>query len=528
MAWDEPEIGRVYGGCMALFDEPGAGKTKQVIDAAQILFKAGEITHVIVVVPNQVRPHWFSSDPLFGELAKYRFPEVGFHVVEYRAKSRQWTRGPKPCLTWIITNFEFIRQESRIKSLMSYGSQKTMLVVDESSAVGNHRAKQTRAVFKLRKLCSRVIILNGTPESTASGVAGHADPEEDETPRGSVGNLYSQAAILDPKILGCRTHHEFIARYARLGGWKNRQVVEWINVEDIQDRMKPYVLRRLKRDCMDLPQALPPVTLTATMTPELWSVYKQMRDDAIAWLSASTVAVTKQAGVRVMRMAQIASGQLGGLQKIVECECLSDEERDPEDICELCGGSGVSYKDMPPQMFNSPTIDLCLDTLEGIFREKADAKVVIWCRFVHELRRLNDAIGERFPRVTRGMIVGGQTRDERDLSLRLLKPATAPAGPVAVACTPASGSVGLDFAAGSHVLWASHGTSLKERLQAVERVHRMGQVNNVWSGEILVCGPQGQKTITHTLLRALRRKERSATWTCSQWVTALKEEENEE
>jgi hypothetical protein len=113
-------------------------------------------------------------------------------------------------------------------------------------------------------------------------------------------------------------------------------------------------------------------------------------------------------------------------------------------------------------------------------------------------------------------------------ALRLLKPTTAPPGPVAVTCTPGSGSTGLDFAAGSHVIWQSRGTSLRQWIQASERVHRGGQVNRVWSADVVATGPKGQKTIDHTLIRSMRRKDDAAAWTCAAWVTAIKKEQEEE
>ena len=42
----------------ALFDEMGVGKSKQVVDAACILFDKGEIDTVVVVAPASVKTVW--------------------------------------------------------------------------------------------------------------------------------------------------------------------------------------------------------------------------------------------------------------------------------------------------------------------------------------------------------------------------------------------------------------------------------------------------------------------------------------
>src|SRR5678816_1878583 len=70
----------------ALFDEMGAGKTKQVIDAAQILFEHNIIDRVIVVAPVAVRSVWY--DPELGELKKHLWPDVPVWVTEYHARRR--------------------------------------------------------------------------------------------------------------------------------------------------------------------------------------------------------------------------------------------------------------------------------------------------------------------------------------------------------------------------------------------------------------------------------------------------------
>src|SRR4051812_16934842 len=121
----------------ALFDEMGAGKTLQVIIAAQILFEAGLIDRVLVVCPAPVRSVWF--DPIFGELKKHLWSDVPVWVTEYHARRRRWDQGtPRPdgrVLRWVISNYDFMRLEPRRAEIMKIISRRTLLVLDESSAV---------------------------------------------------------------------------------------------------------------------------------------------------------------------------------------------------------------------------------------------------------------------------------------------------------------------------------------------------------------------------------------------------------
>jgi hypothetical protein len=530
----EPERGRIYPGCFALFDEPGAGKSKQVVDAAEELHAQGLIDHVIVVAQAPGRDVWY--DPDLGEVAANAWEGSRFRIILYHSRCREWSRGDirgedsnrngdnsgRGYLTWVVTNYEYLRLRDsagefrNLGPLMRIASSRTMLVLDESSMVSNHRALQTRACMRLRRECGWVVLLNGTPESGV-GVGPEA---EEET--GSAGCLYAQAALLDPRILGYRTWWQFRANHAVLGGWRNKQIVGWRNVERIQQRMAPYVLRRPKPA---LPEKLPPTILTVPLSPRSWQLYRQMRDDAVAWLSDQTVSFTRQAGVRVMRLAQLTSGFLGGVAEQVPCRACEATGGTLEEPCGECGGAGTDMQDRPPQEVGDEKLRLVLGWVGQRLRERPTMKALVWVRFRPELARLVAGIRELHSSVDVGELWGDQPRDDRLRTLRLLKPGLAPAGPVVVVGTPATGSMALDFAAGDSVLWASHGTSLRERIQADDRVHRPGQTQRVWYGDVLATGPDGQRTVDHILVRALRRKQRAAEWTCAAWMAALREEE---
>lgn len=472
----------------ALFDEMGAGKTKQVIDAAQILFHKGIIERVFVVAPAAVRSVWYDQD--LGELAKHLWKGTPNRVIEYHARSRVWDHDvdqEAPYLTWLITNFDFIRQSHRLEPLLSLANAKTLLVVDESSAVKSYRAKQAKACNKLRKRCGRVVLLNGTPIAN------------------SPGDMFMQGHIMDPMILACQTWFHFRSRYAIMGGFRYKQVVAWINVEDIQKRFKPYVLRRLKKDCLDLPCKLDPVTLTVPLKPESWERYRKMRDDMVAWLE-DNVSMPGQAVVKALRLSQLTSGFLGGL---IDLDA-GGEERTEETSREK--------------------LDFFLSWLTEQFNIDPNKKILVWCRFRPELQRmlaiLKEMVGPNLTDV--GCISGGQKRWEREHAIQLLDPRVSPDGPVVVLGNPKAGGLGLNLTAAHTVLYVSNDYNLMTRLQSMDRVHRPGQTYPVSYFDIVATGPQGQKTVDHSVAKALQRKENVATWTTAAWVAALKGEETDE
>lgn len=533
----------------ALFDEMGAGKTLQTIVGAQLLHEAGVIDHVIVVAPAAVRSVWF--DPDLGELRKHLWDSLkDVYIEQYHAgKRRAWSLG-KPTgrgLKFIVTNYEFIRAAKRLEPLLERANTRTLLVCDESSAIKNAKAEQTKAVLLLRRQCGRVLLLNGTPIAN--------NPLD----------MYAQGLVMDPRILECKSYFHFRAKYAVMGGFQQRQVIAWQNLEDMQRRFRPYVLRRLKTDCLDLPPKLDPVSLTVPLTPETWHKYREMRDEMVAWLAHDKVAVASQAVVKGMRLAQLASGFLGGIQQVeaslaemMRPDGVEDEEDRPSFIPRVHSTDHFNTtrwtqrvmtmeptdpKDkivyLPPEDIGREKLDFFLDWVAARLEDDPNLKLLAWCRFRPELARTVEALKERFPQVHVGAIWGGQTQDryktiageqvlikegERGRALRLLDPRTTPTGPVIVVGTPSTGSMGLNLTAANVVIYLSNDFSLKTRLQSEDRVHRPGQTRGVSYFDLVATGPAGQKTIDHLIIKALHDKEDVATWTTQAWRTHLKEE----
>lgn len=500
-----------------LFDEMGAGKTLQTIVSALIMFELGMIDRVLIIAPASLRSSvWW--DPELGELAKHLWMDLHSSVTEYHSRVRTWTRGPKegPLLQWMVTNYEFVRFKERLEQVLPFCTEKTLLVLDESSAIKNAGSLQTKACMKLRAHCGRVLLLNGTPIANS--------PED----------MYSQSKILHPSVLGCPTKTHFMSRYAIMGGYmvRNRpvQVIGWQNLEDLQKRMAPFVIRRLKTDCLDLPPKLPPVTLTATLTPDTWKVYREMRDDMVAWLSSSQVSSSEQIITKYLRLAQITSGFLGGVQTMddqdLPLEYIEDPDR-PAWMAPLL----VERETKPAQQVVDGVIevgreklDLTLEWFAERLVEDPELKLMLWCRFRPELIRLLDEMKTKFPGMPVASIVGGQNRSEREYALRLLDPRTSPKGALCVGGTYGTGSKGLNCTASHTMLNVSYDYDLEKFLQSSDRVHRPGQTSPVSYFDIVAVGPKGQKTIDFITLMARRGKENMATWTQSAWVRALSEE----
>lgn len=498
-----------------IYDEMGGMKTAQVIIAAQFLYLAGVINRVLVITPSTVRDVWYDKD--LGELSLHLFErDVPARVSEYHTKIRQWDwgdwTGSTEQLRWIITNYEFIaRSKARMRQLKLYCGPKTLLVLDESSAVKNKQALQSKACLELRRVCGRIVELNGTPI---------ADSPVD---------LMNQANLLNLSILECPYITHFRDRYCVMNPKTDfPQIVGWKNLADIQRRMAPYVLRRLKEHCLDLPAKLPPVVINVPLDDTEWKHYKAMRDDMVVWVSGNHASMAAQAITKAMRLAQLTSGFLGGIEEVFEI---------PEDEMPNFMQSEEWFLEETPFVQTQERLKPVYRTAQEIGRSKLDAvlkfyhehleqdpafKLLVWCRFRPELHRFIEEFASLFPHVRLAQISGGQKKVDRNLALRLLHPRTAIMDePACLAGTYGTGSMGHNFTAAHVAVNMSYDYSLFKFKQSSDRLHRPGQTKAVSYYDMVATGPDGQKTIDHVILKARKNKDDIAAWTAQAWVDAL-------
>jgi SNF2 family DNA or RNA helicase len=464
---------------LAVLDEMGMGKTYQLIYAACLMYERQDIDTVLIICPAQVKSVWAS--PTFSQIVEHSFIKGVIHEFTSRTTAIPNTsRG----ITWLVCSVEILRQKNHVKTLeILLKDRKTWIIVDESSTISNHEASQTKGVIALRRRGKYRTILNGTPIGN------------------SLLGLYSQFNFLDPAILNFKNFYAFRNHHVRIGGWKNKQVVEYIGVEEIQEKIKPYALRRLKKDCLDLPPKIKAPLIEVRLSEKTWALYTSMREEFIAYLESSdSISIVQSAPVKALRLSQICSGFLGGLQ-----DDLSEETATEEVSSELT--------------------DAFLDNLKYRLEQDPQYKLIVWCRFRPEISRLRKRVQEQFPQVRVQVLQGGLSKSDREEAVSLFHP-DAPdlQDPALLIGQPQSGRFGLNFTKCSNVDYLSNDYSMLTRSQSEDRVDRPGQKFNVIVQDYIVTGPRGEKTISGIILKALRDHESFATWTCSRWVTALREE----
>lgn len=481
----------------ALFWEMRLRKSKVILDTAGELYQAGELEVLIVACPAQVKDVWLGRQ--FGEIVKHSF--VPTDVVEFDADTRQlhkeWMRqhtGKK--LVVIVTSLEFLRQEDendgfpKVQQLLAaVADLSCWLVVDEASAIGNPTSLQFRSVQKLRKPMQRFTLLDGTPTN------------------GSWEPLFAKFKVMDPMILGLKNSKEFRYRYGvvkrvREGRvWKDK-VVGWQRQDDLLGRIKNHAHILEQKDVkgiLDLPEFIPG-ELSCRLSEKTWLTYCQMREEMVAEIETGERSWVNNPSVKVMRLAQICAGFLGGVETSIE-----------KITAEISDEATKAF----------------VDWVEVQLQADPNFKCVVWCRWRPEIERLVrrlSKLGVENPTFHR-IVIGEQWGDKKVENF--LHPDHPYQGAGIMICQQQAVQYGVSFAKAPVQVYLSQDYSLRLRQQSEQRVQdeikKIGRTSTLML-EMLVLGPKGQRTITHDIVQALRTKEDVGRRLAERWKQILKEE----
>lgn len=309
----------------------------------------------------------------------------------------------------IVINYESLWREPFAQWTLkqSWG----MVICDESHRVKKPSGKASMYLARLRAHAKYRLALTGTP-----------------MPHSPL-DVYAQFRFLDKAILG-NSYHAFKQRYAVMGGFQNKQVVQFQNMPELEALMRTVTFR-VGKDVLDLPEERH-VTYHCYLDSGGEQVYKSMEKDFVAEVKNGTVTAAN-AMVKLLRLQQIT----GGAVKADNDQYVVVDESKRR---------------------------LLADTLEDIGK---DDPVVVFCRFRSDLDAVH-AAGAGLGYTS--MELSGR-RDE-------LK-AWQAGGAQVLAVQISAGGVGVDLTRSRYDIYYSLSHSLGEYDQALSRVHRPGQTRDV-------------------------------------------------
>jgi len=252
----------------AYFMEMGTGKSKVLIDNAAMLYNQGKINGLLLVAPKGVYKNWY-EDQIPTHLPDY----INRKVVLWKSsdKTNEQTEKlntlfqPGTEFHILIMNVEAFSYDFGKEFARRFlNSHNAMMAIDESTCIKTPGANRTKNILKLRDLSKYRRILTGSPVTN------------------SPLDLFSQAQFLDPWVLKTDNYYEYRATYAimrtmNLGSHSTNVVVGYRNLEKLTEIIKPFSMRVLKDDCLDLPEKTF-MKRPIHMTPQQEKLYKETKN----------------------------------------------------------------------------------------------------------------------------------------------------------------------------------------------------------------------------------------------------------
>jgi SNF2 family DNA or RNA helicase len=316
------------------------------------------------------------------------------------------------------------------------------MVLDESTRIKHRATQQAKAIIRLGKLAYRKYIMTGTPSPN--------NPLE----------LFNQIRFLDESVFGS-SWYAYRDRYAIMGGYGGYQVLGWKNLPELTKKLASVSYRVLKKDCLDLPEKIYK-EYRIPMDPGQSKIYKELAEDLVTSVKGTDIVATVVLA-KLTKLRQIACGFV----------------YNPD-------GQALSLEKNPK-----------LDQLEEILPEIGrNHKVVIWASFREEIAQLGRLCDKlKLPWVKLDGSISAKDRDQVVQDFQ-----TKPHLKVFIG-QQHSGGIGITLTAADYCVFFSNDYSHEIRVQAEDRLHRIGQKNQVTYIDLIVKG-----TLDSTIKRMLQQK----------------------
>jgi SNF2 family DNA or RNA helicase len=294
-----------------LADEMGLGKSLQALTVFCGDVITGKGSTAIIICPVSLRSNWadeikkFTRIPclLLGEEIN---PKTGkLRSVGPAGRSEQL----KDFSTWNTAKILVLNYEQVAPHIDELNALKFHVgIFDEAHMIKNPTAKRTKAFLSLKT--NRSFILTGSPVMN------------------QVHELWPMLNRISPSHFP--NYHRFKNRYCLFGGFEGRQIVGTKNIKELHAVLEKVMLRRLKKDCLDLPE-VQILQIPVDLHPEQRKLYERIEDDLILEDGHGNVEVVNNAMTVMLRLKQVCGTPA--------CFDLPDDsyklDRVVEDILEL-------------------------------------------------------------------------------------------------------------------------------------------------------------------------------------------------
>lgn len=478
----------------ALFMDMGTGKTKVSIDTANYQHRQKIIDRVLVIAPNGVHQQWER------EIEKHSGSEYDVFVWHSTKNAEKYSQALESFLTrrtgklkWFLVNVESFQWSKVLPYVGRFVKGGTPLtIVDEATRIKTPSAKRSKQIQKLNKYGVRGI-LTGTPtakspfdlwsqfeflehdyfkcnyfifqhrygimmkqQNRASGKYYHA-PIDQKT--------WSMAKSAIKKMRERRGGNLYPDDYASLSALtsitednikfidESEQITLYKRMDELRSKIEPVTVSIKKEDCLDLPEKIYE-PMFVQLSPEQKKLYKNMAAQMYAEYGEQELSVTNKM-VLALRLSQI------------------------------CGGFFPYQPDLELNEYKvkmiegkNPKIERMIEDLEEV---DDDRQVIVWARFVSELKMLDSELKKIG---TTALYYGDVSWDDREKAINDFTE-----GRVRFfIANPDSAGFGLNLQNATIQYWYSNSFRTENRLQAEDRSHRIGTVQHCVYKDIICSG----------------------------------------
>ena len=281
-------VRRGFKGSLALFLDPGLGKTSILLEILRLLIRYKKAKGALIVAPiNPLYMTWPEEIKGWANFRhlKYKILHVSIELCKFR-----------DCQIYLINPEKLTNFLPILLKTPKEDWPFDVLIIDESAKFKDTKSARTKLMLKLAPKFKYCYVANGTP--TGNGYKG----------------LYSQMKIVDGgKCLG-RTKTDFMDKYFRLVGkpeWYQYDLRQGSEEQIIED-IAPKAIVLKAEDYVDLPEDIvSPVFIQ--LPDKVQKIYDEMKKELFTMLKGEEF-VAETASTLANILHQICNGCLYNMQ----------------------------------------------------------------------------------------------------------------------------------------------------------------------------------------------------------------------
>lgn len=439
-----------------LLFEMGCGKTLTAIAIAGAGYQMGKVERLLIVAPTSVVAVWPKE---LQEYAKFKYTCKTL-LGEKKQRLKQiddLIKFPFKALKVAVINYESTWRPEILEKLKEFNAD--MVIADESQRIKTYDAAQSKAMHELGDQARYKLILSGTPVQTAAI------------------DIWSQYRFLDKSVFG-DNFFKFRGRYAIMGGYGNKKIVGYKDLEGLIKKEHSIAFRVTKDEALDLPEQTFE-TRKIQFSQKEKNLYERIKKDSYAELDGGGHITATTVLTRLLRLQQLAGGFL-----------VQDDAQ-------------------KPQLVSRAKLDALADIIED-YVIGSGKKLVIFARFIAEVKAIMELADKVLPKELKQVAIYGDIKkeDRGDIVKQFQED---PKTVLFIGQIDTAGT-GITLTAADTCVYYSKNFNYATYSQSLSRIHRIGQRNCCTYIDLEIEG-----TIDELISKALSRKEDMAKTVVDNW-----------